>query len=529
MRAFAALFNALEEAAHAEQKLAALVRYFSAAPPADAAWALYLLCGRKLFRAATSSTLREWALAASGLPEWLFAQSLVAAGDPLEAIALILPASAGTDRPLHDWMQNEWLPLRGAGEAERREATLRAWSELDPDQRYVWNRLLAGTLRLRVPPPMLVRALARVSGVEAATLAWRLEGDWEPTLVFYERLVSNVGSDIALCRPYPFCQPEPLSDPPETLSEVNHWLAEWQWSGLRVQAIRRGGQVILWSQNEELLSTRFPDLASALLCLPDGTVLDGEILAWEGSAALPHAQLARRLSRKAPDRRTLGETPVAFLAYDLLEQAGQDVCAEPLRWRREILTHLLAAAGQDRVLLAPAVGADSWESLAAALAGCRERHAEGLLLRRLDSPYRAGPHPDWRFWTNAPFIAQAVLIYAQRGTGPRPDLHAEYTFGVWENGALVPIAKTGAGLAEAEIEEIDAFVRENTLERFGPVRTVRPELVFELAFEAIHRSTRHKSGLAVRAPRILRRRTDLRAEQAATLAALRALLHGGAP
>jgi DNA ligase-1 len=313
------------------------------------------------------------------------------------------------------------------------------------------------------------------------------------------------------------------------LSEVNHWLAEWQWGGLRVQAIRRGGQVLLWSCDEELFSARFPELATALLRLPDGTVLDGEILAWEGGAALPRAQLARRLSRKTPDQRTLSESPVAFLACDLLEHGGQDVRAEPLRWRREALTRLLAAAGQDRVLLSPTVEADSWQSLAAALAGCRERHAEGLLLRRLDSPYWAGPHPDWRIWTNAPFTAQAVLIYAQRGAGPRPDLHAEYTFGVWENGALVPIAKTGAGLAEAEIEEIDAFVRANTLERFGPVRTVRPELVFELAFESIHHSARHKSGLAVRAPRILRRRSDLRAEQAATLAALRALLPRAAP
>ncbi len=527
MKAFSDLYTALDETTKTTGKVNALTRYFAAAPPADAAWAVYFLIGRKPRQVVPSGKLRLWAAAEAGVPDWLFQESYDAVGDVAETIALLLPEPPhSSDLPLHAWVEGRLLPLRKAGEEAQREAVLRYWSELDRPQRFVWNKLISGGFRVGVSQQLVTRALGKVRGIEATVIAHRLMGDWEPTAAFFEQLHAERSSDADLSRPYPFYLAYALEAAPETLGDAPAWQAEWKWDGIRSQLVRRSGQTFLWSRGEELVTERYPELAAVGDALPDGTVIDGEILPWKEATPLPFAQLQRRIGRKAVTKSILASVPVVLMAYDLLEHEGRDVRAEPLEWRRERLAGVVAAADfPARFLLSPTVAADSWEALTLARTESRSRSAEGLMLKRLGSPYGVGRRRgDWWKWKVNPLTVDAVLIAAQRGSGKRASLYTDYTFGVWDAGKLVPIAKAYSGLTDEEIRKVDAFVRRHMVEKFGPVRTVAPELVFELAFEGMNRSTRHKSGVAVRFPRILRWRTDKPAAEADTLDTVRALL-----
>jgi DNA ligase-1 len=317
----------------------------------------------------------------------------------------------------------------------------------------------------------------------------------------------------------------------QALGEPTHWLAEWKWDGIRSQLIRRAGRTFLWSRGDELLNGRFPEVEAPASLLPEGTVLDGELLPWRGDRPLPFAQLQRRIGRKAITRRILDEVPVALVAYDLLEQAGEDLRPLPLEERRRRLAALLAAtASAGRLVLSPALEAADWAGLADARLRARELGAEGLMLKRRLSAYGVGRRKgDWWKWKVEPYAVDAVLMYAQAGSGRRAGLFTDYTFGVWDGDRLVAFAKAYTGLTDAEIRKVDGFIRRNTVEKHGPVRVVRPELVFELAFEGIQASPRHKSGVAVRFPRIVRWRTDKRPADADTLATVRALLEPTLP
>ncbi|HEX8199793.1 MAG TPA: ATP-dependent DNA ligase [Isosphaeraceae bacterium] len=527
MRAFAALYLALDATTKVNEKVAALRRYFAAAQPADAAWAVYFLIGRRPRQVVPNKRLRAWAAEEAGIPEWLFDECHDAVGDLAETVALLLPPpDRGSDLPLHHWVEHLLLPVRDRGEAEQRRAVLDAWRGLDGPQRLVWNKLIGGSFRVGISQPLVTRALAESCGVEPAVVAHRLMGAWEPSAAFYDRLRAADARDADSSRPYPFCLAHALDGPPEALGDPAAWLAEWKWDGIRAQLIRRGGSTFLWSRGEELITERYPEIAALGQELPDGTVLDGEILAWRGDAPLPFAQLQRRIGRKRPGRALLAEIPVALVAFDLLEHRGADVRPLALRDRRARLEELIGAQGWAGSLIAsPIVPAGDWAGRAAARRAGRDRGAEGLMLKRLDSPYGVGRRRgDWWKWKADPHGVDAVLTAAQRGHGQRAGLYTDYTFSVWDGGRLVPIAKAYSGLTDAEIRQVDAFVRRNLVEKFGPVRTVRPELVFELAFESVQRSPRHKSGLAVRFLRIVRWRHDKTAAEADSLDALRALL-----
>lgn len=526
MRLFADLYAALDETNRTNDKVAALAAYFRSAPDADAAWALYFLSGRKPRQAMAGNVLAGWAVAEAGLPAWLFDESYLAVGDLGEAIALILPAAAvSTTRPLHEWVEQVLLPLRQVDEISRREAVLTAWRQMDDRQRFVWNKLLTGAFRVGVSQKLVVRALAEVSGVPTEVIAHRLMGSWEPSAAFFARLLAADTHDADASRPYPFFLAYPLENDPARLGSLADWQVEWKWDGIRAQVIRREGQVFVWSRGEENLTERFPELVTAGSALPDGTVVDGEIVPWREGAVLPFAQLQRRIGRLKLTKKVLAEAPAALIAYDLLEWKGVDVRDQPLAWRRGQLARLVAAAAQPNFLLSPLAEAPTWEALAALREISRERNAEGFMIKRRDSPYGVGRQVGgWWKWKIAPYTVDAVLIYAERGHGRRASLYTDYTFGVWHAGQLVPFAKAYSGLTDAEIRQVDAFVRRNTVEKFGPVRTVTPALVFELAFEGIQRSGRHKSGLAVRFPRIARWRHDKKIEEADSLETIRALL-----
>lgn len=528
MKAFAELYTALDETNKTNAKIEALRDYFRAAPPDDAAWVLYFLIGRRPRRALAVRKLAEWAAAEAGIPDWLFSEAYDAVGDIAETIALLLPETgAESAQPLHEWVETRLLPLQGLPEPEQQAAILQAWRELSRQQRFIWNKLITGEFRVGVSQKLVTRALAEVSGIDEATLAHRLMGQWEPTPAFYQALLAPEVTDANVSRPYPFFLAYPLEDDPATvLGEIQEWQAEWKWDGIRSQLIRRADQIFLWSRGEELVTERYPEIAEAAQALPDGVVLDGELLPWKAGKVLPFAQLQLRIGRKTLSKKLLADVPVIFLAYDLLEYNGVDWRTELLHQRRAQLVELLKALPPEPLLLSPVVQVDSWEALTQRREESRERMVEGFMLKRLNSPYRVGrQRGDWWKWKIEPYTVDAVLINAQRGSGKRASLYTDYTFGVWdETGNLIPFAKAYSGLTDAEIRQVDAFVRRNTMEKFGPVRTVKPELVFELAFEGIQRSTRHKSGIAVRFPRILRWRQDKPITEADTLDTIRAML-----
>lgn len=528
MKRFARLYGALDETTATNEKVAAMVTYFASAPPADVAWAIHFLTGRRPKRLVSSGKLRAWAAEEAGIPDWLFEESYQAVGDLAETITLLLPASgAFTELPLSYWVEERLLRLRGEDDDVQREVMVQSWRELDSRERFVWNKLITGSFRVGASQQLVTRALAEMSGVPEGVVAHRLMGAWDPTPEFFQRLTAPDTSDADVSRPYPFFLAHPLAGEPSTLGDPGAWIAEWKWDGIRAQLIRRAGRTFLWSRGEELLAGRFPEVEETGALLPDGTVIDGELLPWVNGAPLPFAQLQRRIGRKNVGRKILDEVPVVLVAYDLLEHAGVDIRSLPLSERRQRLGTLVESVPGGRLVLSTAVPAPDWDTAIRARQGAREVGAEGLMLKRLSSGYGVGRRRgDWWKWKVDPLTVDAVLIYAQPGSGKRAGLFTDYTFGIWEGNHLVPFAKAYSGLTDEEIRKVDAFVRRNTLEKFGPVRTVKPELVFELHFEGIQRSSRHKSGIAVRFPRMARWRTDKKAEEADTIETVRELLKG---
>ena len=536
MRAFAALYDAIDATTSTQAKVDALAAYFAAAPPADAAWAVAFLVGRRPKRLVRAPDVRAWAAQEAGVPDWLFEECHAQAGDLAETISLLVPEREGAnadDDALAWWVEARLLPLGQLDGEAQRDALVGAWRALAGTARFVFNKLLTGSFRVGVSEGLVVRALARTSGREADVIAHRLMGNWEPTAEWYARLVSSATDDADWSRPYPFFLAYPLEQPPEGLGDVGEWQAEWKWDGIRAQLVKRRGRVFPWSRGEELLAGRFPEVEQAAQWLPDGTVLDGELLAWEGGRPLPFMALQRRINRKTVGKKLLAEVPCVLLAYDLLEWEGNDWRARPLAERRAMLERVVGQLPTGAAIaLSPVVPGASWAALAAAREAARGNVSEGLMLKRRASAYGTGRRVgDWYKWKVAPLAVDAVLVYAQAGHGRRAGLFTDYTFAVWDGDQLVPFAKAYSGLTDAEIREVDRWIRRNTIETFGPVRSVTPELVFELHFEGIQASPRHKSGIAVRFPRIARRRPDKPASEADSLATIRALLaaHGSAP
>ena len=531
MKLFTELYTELEQTNKTNEKVEALKFYFERADSRDAAWALYFLSGRKPRQIVPSKKLRDWAIEISEVPEWLYEESRDTVGDGSETIALLLPNNSSIDEtPLHVLVEQRLIPLRGADETIQYEEVLTSWQRMNYSQRLVYNKLISGSFRVGVSQLLVTRALSQINDVPTDIIAQRLMGSWEPTAEFYEKVVSSEmdADEKPIARPFPFHLAHQIDFPLEKLGEIKDWQAEWKWDGIRVQVIKRENQVFLWSRGEDLITERFPEIAESAAFLPNGTVLDGEILPWRDDSVLPFTELQRRIGRKNVSTKMLAEVPVIVQVYDLLEFENEDIRAEEFEKRREKLERIIANIIDEakRVFrITDAVKTESWEQLTEEREISRSLKVEGLMLKKLDSPYRVGRHRgEWWKWKIDPFTIDAVLLYAQKGTGKRANLFTDYTFAVWKEGELVPFAKAYSGLTDKEIRRVDKFVRENTKESFGPVRSVTPQLVFELAFEAIQKSSRHKSGVAVRFPRILRWRDDKKIEEADSLDAIHALL-----
>ncbi|MEO7495513.1 MAG: ATP-dependent DNA ligase [Massilia sp.] len=539
MREFARLFAELDETTATNRKLDALQTYFGHAAPENAAWAVYFLAGGKPRQAVPSKLLRQYAIEYAGLDDWLFEESYQAVGDLAETIAHILPPpERHSDIGLAEWMQERIGPLRGAQPDIIRDALFSFWNELDARERFLLTKLIGGGFRVGVSRLLVTRALSQIAAVDSKLIAQRLmgwtDGSVRPTAAGFLQLIAAQSDQEHRLRggqPYPFFLAHQLQGEPAALGDLATWQVEWKYDGIRAQLVRRGAQNYLWSRGEDLITERFPELAA--LRLPEGTVIDGEILIWSAQGGpAPFADLQKRIGRKTLSSKLLAELPAVLVAYDLLEQDGVDLRALPQHERRVLLEALVHGAGQDALKISPLIEAASWEQLAGIRTESRARGVEGMMLKAKDAQYGVGRTKNvgtWWKWKIDPYSIDAVLIYAQAGHGRRASLYTDYTFAVWdadEQGErkLVPFAKAYSGLTDAEIAVVDNAIRKTTVEKFGPVRSVRPTMVFEIGFEGIALSTRHKAGIAVRFPRILRQRGDKSIDDADTLDTLKGLL-----
>lgn len=530
MKHFAELITKLDQSNKTGDKVEALVEFFEIAADRERVWAVAIFSHRRPKRQISTKQLREWCQQLAKIPNWLFDESYHAVGDLAETIALLLPeAQSKNDKNLGEWI--EFLQgLENLSEDQKKAEIENAWDTLNRMERFVFNKIITGGFRIGVSQNLMSQALAKVLNLDKSTIAYALMGNWNPEEITFSALFDQEALQLDSSKPYPFFLAHPLETSSEELGAISDWQAEWKWDGIRGQVIRRNGETFIWSRGEELVNEKFPELLEMAETLPDGTVLDGEIMAFRDGSPLPFSLLQTRIGRKTISKKQLLEAPISLLAYDILEFGGRDIRNLPLLERRTLLEQLHSNSSHERLQLPSLISAGTWDELGQIRAISRDHLAEGLMLKRKDSPYETGrKRGSWWKWKIEPLTIDGIMIYAQKGHGRRSDLYSDYTFAVWEGENLIPFAKAYSGLTDAEMREVDAFVKKNTRERFGPVRTVKAELVFEIAFEGIQDSPRHKSGIALRFPRILRWRKDKPKEEANTLEDLKALLktYGG--
>lgn len=518
MKAFAALIAAIDATTRTTEKLKALTDYLAEAADRDKLWCVALLSGNRPKRPVKTALLRQWAADEAGIPLWLFEETYYVVGDLAETVALVLaPSEATNDASLSERMET-LQELRGKAEPDIEARIKSIWGEMNRAERFVFNKLITGGFRIGVSQKLMVRALATHLGDDENAVAHRLMGKWDPgTADFYNLLVTPDPAEN-LSRPYPFYLAYPIEGEPSDLGPCADWQFEYKWDGIRGQLIFRKGEIFLWSRGEELITDSFPEIAALAEALPGDAVIDGEIMAFKDGNPLTFNHLQKRLGRKQPGKKIMEDSPAVIIAYDLIELDGQDLREKTTAERRQLLDTIVSRTNHPALRISPVLPVDTWSKAAELRAASREALAEGLMVKRKSGTYKTGRKKgDWWKWKTDPMTIDAVLIYAMRGRGRRANLFSDYTFAVWDGPSLVPVAKAYSGLTDREMKGVDQFVKLNTIERFGPVRSVKPELVFEIGFEGIAPGTRHKSGVSLRFPRMLRQRTDKKAEDADTL------------
>ncbi len=526
MKRFAQLFNQLDQTTKTLKKVEYLVAYLREASDKDKLWTIAILSHRRPKRTVKTSLMRVWASELAQVPLWLFEESYHVVGDLAETIALVLPPPSQQ----HTKTLTEWIDiiksLDKQEEDYKKKVVLEAWSGLDYNERFVFNKLITGGFRIGVSQKLIMRAVAQYEEQEESAMAHRLMGNWTPDTISYEELIRSENPLDDISRPYPFYLAYAVESETSQLGDVSEWQLERKWDGIRGQVIVRDNEIFVWSRGEELVTDKFPEYHPLAELLPNGTVLDGEILPFEDGMPLSFNILQTRIGRKNLTKKILQSAPIVLMCYDLLEYNGEDIRSQPLVDRRKLLEQLLEAHPTNGIcLLSERVDVNDWKEAAKERAKSRSLLSEGLMIKRLDSEYKIGRKKgDWWKWKVDPLTIDAVMLYAQSGHGRRANLFTDYTFAVWDGDQLVPFTKAYSGLTDKEFNQITAWVRKNTKEKFGPVRSVNPELVFEIAFEGINESKRHKSGISLRFPRMLRWRKDKPVKEANTLADLKKML-----
>jgi DNA ligase-1 len=535
MKLFAALVTKLGRSTRTNDKLDALVEYFAAAHDKDKVWVIAIFSGRRPRRSVSGTQLATWCVELIGLPFWLFEESYHTVGDLAETIALLLPENtaeklAEESKPLHFYIE-QLRSIEKESEEVRKKFIIDCWLEMNSAERFVFNKLITGGFRIGVSQKLMVNALAKSTKLDASVIAHRISGNWDPAVIQFDELLGEYAAATDYSKPYPFFLAYAIEDDVSVLGEPGEWQAEWKWDGIRGEIIKRNNELFVWSRGEELMTEKFPEYHALQNLLPEGIAIDGEIicglpLSREGNMnILPFANLQTRIGRKTITKKQLSEAPVIFVAYDLLEYNGEDWRNKTLEERRNKLEEVIISVNHPSLIISPLVAFDSWEELGKLREGSREIGAEGFMLKRKSSVYQVGrKRGDWWKWKVDPLTIDAVMIYAQKGAGRRSNLYTDYTFAVRDGEQLISFTKAYSGLTDKEFAQVDAFVKRNSLEKFGPVRTVKPELVFEIAFEGIAASNRHKSGVALRFPRISRWRKDKKVEEINTLEDLKTML-----
>ncbi|APU68409.1 ATP-dependent DNA ligase [Christiangramia flava] len=529
MKLFADLIKKLDTTNKTTLKVEALTDYFLNAPSKDKVWTIAILSHRRPPRPVNTTLMRNWASELANIPLWLFEESYHIVGDLAETIALVIPPSeASTEKSLNQFLQ-EIIELKPRSEEEKKEYLFENWLNLNYYERFVFTKLITGSFRIGVSQKLMTRALSRATEIDEDILAYKLMGNWDPARISFNKLILEENEEDFLSKPYPFYLAYAIEEEPQELGDVSEWSAEHKWDGIRSQVIIRNNELFVWSRGEELVTDKYPEFEAFVNTIPNGTVIDGEILPFPEGQIGTFKDLQTRIGRKSITKKLLEKTPVILKAYDILEWDGEDIRNKSFRYRREILEKLFAEVSSEGIplYLSENIRFESWEEAAKEREKAREVMSEGLMLKRFDSPYLVGRKKgDWWKWKVDPLTIDAVLTYAMRGHGRRSNLFTDYTFGLWdeEKEELVTFAKAYSGLTDKEFRKLDAWIKKNTLERFGPVRSVTPQHVFEIAFEGIAESSRHKSGVATRFPRILRWRTDKKIEEANTLDDLKAMI-----
>ncbi len=542
MRRFAELVQLLGTSTKINEKLEALSHYFQNAGDKDKVWVIALFSGRRPKRIINSTILSQWCIEICKIPEWLFYESYHVVGDLGETIALLLNRSLSEEgrelknsvlpdygiddsiKPLHFYLET-FTQMEKEDEKVKKVFIINTWKGMSHNERFVFNKLIMGNFRIGVSQKTIVNALERVSVLSASELAHRISGYWDPSTKLFDDLVGETESNVDHSKPYPFYLAYALEEEPSVLGAPGEWQAEWKWDGIRGQVIKRDNKLFVWSRGEELMTEKFPEYKNLEQMLPDGIVLDGEIIPAREGSPLPFALLQTRIGRKNVTKKQLREAPICFFVYDLLEYNYEDWRSRPLEERRQKLEEIVAGVNSTQLLLSEIVAFSKWQELAEIRSQSREKLAEGLMLKRKSSDYKVGrKRGDWWKWKIDALTIDAVMVYAQKGAGRRSNLYTAYTFAVKDGENLVVFTRAYSGLTDKEFAQVDAFVKRNAIEKFGPVRTVKPELVFEIAFEGIAESKRHKCGIALRFPRISRWRKDKSVDEINTLDDLKDLL-----
>jgi DNA ligase 1 len=526
MKLFIDLVNVLGASTKTNDKLDALSGYFALAADSDKVWVIAIFSGRRPKRVVNSTQLMLWCIELINLPAWLFEESYHTVGDLGETIALLLPDHQLVQQPQTlSWYINKFIVLQKQDESLRKQFIIDSWMQMDKEEQFVFNKLITGGFRIGVSQKTMVNALARTVKLDASVIAHRISGNWDPVTTSFTQLLSQESVSMDFSKPYPFYLAYALEEDIETLGDPSQWQAEWKWDGIRGQLIKRNDELFVWSRGEELMTDKFPEYHVLKDRLPEGLVLDGEIIPSIEKKPLPFALLQTRIGRKNVTKKQLQETPITFFVYDLLEYEGKDYRDMPLQQRRNVLEKIVLDARHPALIISPVIEFKDWDQLAGIRSASRDMGAEGLMLKRKDSIYQTGrKRGDWWKWKIDPLVIDCVMIYAQKGHGRRSNLYTDYTFAVKDGDKLVTFTKAYSGLTDKEFAQVDNFVKRNSIEKFGPVRTVKPELVFEIAFEGIAASARHKSGVALRFPRISRWRKDKKPDEINTLEDLQKML-----
>lgn len=534
MKAFAKLVEVLAGSTKTNDKLEALQHYFESAPDADKVWVIALFSGRRPKAFVKTSFLRLWCMEQSGIPAWLFEESYHTVGDLAETISLLLPGNSDIDKHPDTGLSfyfESFLSLSKASDDEKRKYVLENWKQLTKTEIFVFNKLITGGFRIGVSQKMMVNALAKTTKLSPSIIAHRISGNWDPSTIKFDELLSEEASGLDTSKPYPFYLAYAIEEEISSLGNPADWQAEWKWDGIRGQIIKRNNELYVWSRGEELMTAKFPEYNILAQMLPEGTAIDGEIISLDVTedpiqfSPRPFAVLQTRIGRKNISKKQLQDAPVGFIAYDLLELNGDDIREWSLEQRRQQLKLILDSISLKFLHISPLINFPDWDELTDIRTRSRSIGAEGLMLKRKSSTYQVGrKRGDWWKWKIDPLTIDAVMIYAQKGHGRRSNLYTDYTFAVKDGDKLVPFTKAYSGLTDKEFAQVDNFVKRNSLEKFGPVRTVKPDLVFEIAFEGIAASNRHKSGVALRFPRMLRWRQDKKPGEINTLEDLKAML-----